>query len=103
VLLAGAANETAVIDSVFLDIADVDGLAAEARDAAASGFAATACIHPSQVAVIRAAYAPTPQQIADAQAILDAAADERGAFTFRGRMVDEPVLRHARTLLARVR
>jgi citrate lyase subunit beta/citryl-CoA lyase len=103
VLLAGAANETAVIDSVFLDIADLDALAAEAQDAAASGFAATACIHPSQVAVIRDAYAPTAAQVADAQAVLDAAANERGVFTFRGRMVDEPVLRHARTLLARVR
>jgi citrate lyase subunit beta / citryl-CoA lyase len=103
VLLAGAANDTAVIDSVFLDIADVDGLAAEARDAAASGFAATACIHPSQVPVIRDAYAPTAEQVADARAVLDAAAHEHGVFTFRGRMVDEPVLRHARTLLARLR
>lgn len=103
VLLAGAASEIAVIDSVFLDIADLDGLAAESRDAAASGFAATACIHPSQVAVIRDAYAPSAEQIADARAVLDAAAHEHGVFTFRGRMVDEPVLRHARTLLARAR
>jgi citrate lyase subunit beta / citryl-CoA lyase len=103
VLLAGAASDIAVIDAVFMDIANLDGLAEEAQDAAASGFAATACIHPSQVDVIRQAYAPTPDQVADAQALLDAAAHERGAFSFRGRMVDEPVLRHARTLLARAR
>jgi citrate lyase subunit beta/citryl-CoA lyase len=103
VLLAGAASDVAVIDAVFMDIANLDGLAEEAQDAAASGFAATACIHPSQVETIRQAYAPTPEQVADAQALLDAAAHERGAFSFRGRMVDEPVLRHARTLLARAR
>jgi citrate lyase subunit beta/citryl-CoA lyase len=101
VLLAAAANDTAAIDSVFLDIPDLVGLEAEARDAVASGFAATACIHPSQVPVIRAAYTPTESEVADARAVLDAAASERGVFRFNGRMVDEPVLRHARAVLSR--
>jgi citrate lyase subunit beta / citryl-CoA lyase len=101
VLLAGAANETAVIDSVHLDIADLAGLAAEALDAVATGFAATACIHPSQVETIRAAYRPTAAEVEHARAVLAAAEGEHGVFTFEGRMVDEPVLRHARTLLAR--
>ena len=34
-------------------------------------------------------------------AVLAAAEGERGVFTFEGRMVDEPVLRHARSLLRR--
>lgn len=101
VLLAAAANGTAVIDSVYLDIADREGLRAEAEDAAASGFVATACIHPSQVAVIREAYAPTSEQIEHARAVLAAAATEHGVFAFEGQMVDEPVLRHARTVVAR--
>jgi citrate lyase subunit beta/citryl-CoA lyase len=101
VLLAAGANHTAAIDSVFLNIPDLDGLRAEATDAAASGFAATACIHPSQVDAIRAGYAPTPTEVADARAVLEAAAAERGVFQFNGRMVDEPVLRHARSVVAR--
>jgi citrate lyase subunit beta / citryl-CoA lyase len=102
VLLAAAANDTAAIDSVFLDIPNLSGLALEATDAAASGFTATACIHPSQVAIIRSAYAPTRAEVADAQAILEAAAaTARGVFAFNGHMVDEPVLRHARTVVAR--
>jgi citrate lyase subunit beta/citryl-CoA lyase len=100
-LAAAAAHDTAAIDSVYLDIPNLSGLALEAEDAAASGFAATACIHPSQVAVIRSAYAPTRAEVADAQAILQAAATERGVFTYNGRMVDEPLLRHARTVVAR--
>jgi citrate lyase subunit beta/citryl-CoA lyase len=102
-LLAAGANDTAAIDSVYLDIPDLDGLEVEARDAVASGFAATACIHPSQVAVIRDAYRPTASQVEDARELLAAAELEGGVFTFRGRMVDEPVLRHARATLARAK
>ncbi len=101
VLLAAGARGKAAIDAVHLDIADAPGLAREAEDAAASGFAATACIHPSQVAVVRAAYRPSDADVAWAHAVLVAAAGERGVFAFDGRMVDEPVLRHARALLAR--
>ncbi len=103
VLLAAGANGVAAIDSVFLDIADLDGLASEVRDASASGFAATACIHPSQVETIRSGYAPSDGEIADATEVLAAAEDAAGVFRFRGRMVDEPVLRHARSVLLRAR
>jgi citrate lyase subunit beta / citryl-CoA lyase len=103
VLLAAAANDIAAIDAIHVRIADTAGLAAEARDAAAVGFAATACIHPSQVAVIREAYAPTPAEVERARALIAAAEGEHGVFTFEGQMVDEPVLRHARSVVARGR
>jgi citrate lyase subunit beta/citryl-CoA lyase len=101
VLLAAGAGGKAAIDAVHLDIADERGLRREAEDAAASGFAATACIHPGQVATIRAAYRPDAGELAWARAVLAAAANEGGVFRFDGRMVDEPVLRHARSLLSR--
>ncbi|GAA5153760.1 CoA ester lyase [Microbacterium pseudoresistens] len=101
VLLAAGAHGKAAIDSVHLDIADLDGLAEEAADAVASGFAATACIHPGQVETIRAAYLPDADAVREARALLDAASGERGVFRFEGRMIDEPVLRHARSVLAR--
>jgi citrate lyase subunit beta/citryl-CoA lyase len=101
VLVAAGAHGRAAIDAVHLDIDDVEGLADEAEDAVASGFAATACIHPSQVDVIRRAYRPDPGAVTWARAVLAAAQTERGVFSFDGRMVDEVVLRHARTLVAR--
>jgi citrate lyase subunit beta/citryl-CoA lyase len=101
VLLAAAAHGKAAVDSVYLDIDDEAGLAAEAADAVASGFRATACIHPKQVATIRDAYRPDPATVEWARAVLVAAERERGVFRFEGRMVDEPVLRHARAVLAR--
>ncbi len=101
VLIAAGASGKAAIDAVHLDIADERGLRREAEDAAASGFAASACIHPSQVDVIRRAYRPAADQLAWARGVLAAAEGARGVFRFEGRMVDEPVLRHARSLVQR--
>lgn len=101
VLLAAGAAGIAAIDAVHLDITDEHGLRGDAEDAAASGFSATACIHPAQVEAIRAAYRPRPEELAQARRLLAAADGHHGVFAFEGRMVDEPVLRHARTLLAR--
>lgn len=101
VLLEAGAHGKAAIDAVHIDIGDLAGLEAEAVDAVASGFAATACIHPSQVAVIRDAYAPDDATLQWARGVLAAAEGERGVFRFEGRMIDEPVLRHARSVLHR--
>ncbi|MGH8956176.1 MAG: HpcH/HpaI aldolase/citrate lyase family protein [Microbacterium sp.] len=103
VLLEAGAQGKGAIDAVHIEIGDVAGQEAEAVDAAASGFVATACIHPSQVAVIRAAYAPDDATLEWARRVLAASASERGVFRFDGRMIDEPVLRHARSLLGRTR
>lgn len=100
VLIAAAAAGKDAIDAVHLDIADIEGLDLEATDAAASGFAATACIHPSQVGTIRQAYAPAEADVEWAEAVLAEAVGQPGVFRFRGRMIDEPVLRQARRTLA---
>lgn len=99
VLIAGGSAGKAVIDAVHLDIADEDGLRDEALDAAASGFAGTACIHPRQVPIVRAAFRPTEAELEWAGAVLAAAGDADGVFAFRGRMVDGPVLQQARRLV----
>lgn len=103
VLLAAAAAGVPAIDAVHLDIADLKGQRREAADAAASGFAATACIHPTQVEVVREAYLADPEAVSWAARLLAAAAGQRGVFRFEGRMIDEPVLQHARRILARAR
>lgn len=101
VLLEAGAHGKAAIDAVHIDLDDTVGLEAEAMDAVASGFRATACIHPNQVAVIRAAYRPDDEAVSWAHAVLAAAQGERGVFRFGGRMIDEPVLRHARSVISR--
>ncbi|MGL3805658.1 HpcH/HpaI aldolase/citrate lyase family protein [Paeniglutamicibacter sp. R2-26] len=100
VLLAAGAHGKVAIDSVYLDIGDHDGLLAESLDARASGFGAKASIHPGQMPVIRRGFAPTPAQVERAQRLLEAAAGQPGVFAFEGQMVDEPLLRHARSVIA---
>ena len=101
VRLATAANGIAAIDAVHLDLADLDGLRAEAEDAAALGFAATACVHPDQVSVVRAAYAPDADALEWARAVLAESEHRPGVFAFRGSMVDEPLLRQAAAIMRR--
>jgi citrate lyase subunit beta / citryl-CoA lyase len=102
VLLNARANNRVAIDAIHLDIADTAGLRTDAQDAAASGFSATAIIHPSQVEVVRAAYLPTDDEVAWAAGVLRAAMSERGVFRYEGRMIDAPLLRHAEQILSSV-
>jgi citrate lyase subunit beta/citryl-CoA lyase len=99
-LAAGAAGKLA-IDAVYLDIKDLDGLAVEAAEAVQLGFAAKAMIHPSHVDVVRQAYRPSAEQVDWATRVLAAAQNELGVFAFEGKMVDEPLLRQARAIVAR--
>lgn len=101
-LAAGAYGKTA-LDSVYLDIPDTAGLREEALDAAALGYGATVCIHPSQVEVIRDAYQPDDDQADWARRLLAEAANNKGAFRFDGQMVDEPLFRQAQAIERRAR
>lgn len=104
VLPAASAAGGPALDAVVLALDDVQAVEREAVDAAASGFAGKACIHPRQTAVVRAACRPTDAHTGWARAVLEAADQEGregGAFAFRGQMIDEPVLRLARRILAR--
>ncbi len=98
-LLAAKAFGRLALDSVFLDIKNLDGLRAEADDAVAVGFDAKVAIHPSQVEVVRTAYTPTEEQVDWARRVLDTAHRERGVFAFEGVMVDAPVLRRAERIV----
>jgi citrate lyase subunit beta/citryl-CoA lyase len=102
VLLAARAFGKEAVDAVYTNIPDLAGLAAEAADAVASGFGSKACIHPSQAAVVRGAYAPSEAEVSAAAALLQAAAAARqGVFQYNGHMVDGPILRHAEAVIRR--
>jgi citrate lyase subunit beta/citryl-CoA lyase len=98
-LLAAKAYSRLALDSVYLDIKDLDGLREEVDDAVAVGFDAKVAIHPSQIPVIRAGYTPEPAQVEWAQRVVAAARDNRGVFQLDGMMVDMPVLRRAQHIV----
>lgn len=99
-LLAAKAAGLLALDAVHMDIGDLDGLAAECKDAVAVGFDGTVAIHPTQLPVIRAAYTPGDDRVSWAERLLEHAGDDRGVGVFEGRMVDGPVYRQAERVLA---
>jgi len=98
-LLAAKAYGKLALDSVYIDIKNLDGLRTEVDDAVAVGFDIKVALHPTQVTVIRDGYAPSAEQVDWARHVLAAAADQRGAFAFEGIMVDAPVLRRAERIV----
>ncbi len=104
--LAGAvAARVQPVDGVFADFRDEDGLRSEAEAARREGFTGKLAIHPSQVPIINAAFTPSAEDIAEAEAVAAAfeAHPEAGTVSVDGRMVDRPHLEQARRVLQRAR
>ena len=101
-LFAAHAAGAAAIDTVFPAIKDEAGLAAYAARARRDGFTGMMAIHPSQVAAINAAFTPSVDEVARAQAIVDAFAANPGVGVLQvdGKMVDAPHLKQAKHILS---
>jgi len=102
-LFAAHAALVSAIETVYPAISDTEGLAAYAARGRRDGFTGMLAIHPSQVAVINAAFSPSEEELSHARMIVDAfaACPEAGALQINGRMIDAPHLKQARALLAR--
>ena len=106
-LACRAAELEGPMDTVFVAIADPEGLRTSAGRARAMGFTGKACIHPAQIEVVNAAFTPTAAELARAQEIVTAFAAAEGAgaasVSVGGAMVDYPVVLKARRMLASIR
>jgi len=102
--LAGAAAAgVQPVDGVFADFRDDEGLTREAAAAHREGFTGKLAIHPAQVAVINAAFTPSADDVAHAEAIVAAfeAQPDAGVLSVGGKMVDRPHLVQAKRVLER--
>ncbi|WP_374439688.1 HpcH/HpaI aldolase/citrate lyase family protein, partial [Pseudomonas panipatensis] len=90
------------LDTVYPDFNDMNGLADTIRRGHDMGLVGALCIHPAQVSVIHDALAPSADELAWAQRVVDAAGAGANAAAFQldGKMVDAPVLARAHRLLA---
>jgi citrate lyase subunit beta / citryl-CoA lyase len=91
------------IDSVSLGIDDEAAVARDAERGRRLGFAGKLCIHPRQVGPTNRVFQPSEADVEWAESLLSAAAARPGdaaAFSFRGTMVDRPVIERARQILA---
>jgi len=104
VLDSAAAGARPPFDIVHLDIHDDEGLEAECRLARSLGFRGKACVHPSQVPIVRRVFAPSEAEIEWARKVVaaheQADSEGRGVLALDGAMVDLPVVERARRILA---
>jgi citrate lyase subunit beta/citryl-CoA lyase len=88
------------LDLVTLHYGDADRFRREALEARALGYAGKLCIHPAQVPLANAAFAPSSEEVAWAGRVLGAFEEGGGATVgVDGAMVDEVVAARARAIL----
>jgi citrate lyase subunit beta/citryl-CoA lyase len=88
------------VDGVTTTFDDVAAIERDTVRARRFGFGAKLCIHPKQVAVVNACFAPTAGEIAWATRVVDAAAKAAGAaVALDGKMIDRPVILQAEEIL----
>lgn len=104
VALAGRLADVTVIDQIVADFTDDDRCRRECLQARAMGYGGKLCIHPSQAAIANEAFLPSSEEIDRARRLLEAYDDAKAqgvaSVAFEGQMVDEPVARQARRVLA---
>jgi citrate lyase subunit beta/citryl-CoA lyase len=101
-LFGAHAAGVAAIETVFPAIRDEAGLSAYAARGRRDGFSGMLAIHPAQVQVINAAFAPSDAQRDWARRVVEAFAQNPGvgAIQMDGRMLDAPHLKQAQSILA---
>jgi len=100
IIAASAAAGCQTMDVPWLNVLDIDGMAAETRRVKAMGFTGRAAIHPSHVAPINEIFTPSAAEIKSAQEKLAAYDAAGGVLLHEGSLVEKPVLAAARRVLA---
>ena len=91
-------------DQVVTDLRDEDAFRVDAQLGRSLGYRGKLCIHPTQVALANESFSPSAAEVERARRLIDAfdraSADGHGAISFEGQMVDEPLARRARAVIA---
>ena len=103
-LLGARAAGIAVIDGVWMDVKDLDGLRDECIQGRQMGFDGKTLIHPGQIEVTNEVFAPSAEQVEDARGVIAAfeaaVAEGKGVATYKGRLVENLHVDTARKVLA---
>jgi citrate lyase subunit beta/citryl-CoA lyase len=98
-LLAARMLDVLAIDTVFVDVRDLEGCRRSALEARYDGFDAKVAIHPDQTVIINAAFTRSAEELESARRIVAAFDGGQGAVLLDGKMLDIPHLKAARRLL----
>jgi len=103
-VMAARANGLTIVDGVYSDIPDLDGLARECAQGADLGFDGKSLIHPTHLDIANRAFSPEAEAVAWARIVAEAFDSPenagKGVLKVEGRMVESLHLAQARRLLA---
>lgn len=91
-------------DSVWSDVDDLEGFKKEVAHIKQLGFKSKACIHPNQIEIVHDIMKPNLDEVCTAKKIIDAvekaAIDQGGVIALEGKMIDVPVIKKAKQIIA---
>ncbi|PIF02625.1 MAG: hypothetical protein CR965_00425 [Paludibacter sp.] len=103
IVMAGKAHGLDVLDTVFADVNDEEGLKEETEYIKKVGFAGKALINPRQIDPIHEVFNPTEKEIRKSYRVYSEYIKNKkagiGVFAIDGKMVDAPVVQRAITVL----
>jgi len=103
IVMAAKASHIDILDTIFPDVNDEEGLRRETEYAKKLGFTGKAVINPRQIDIIHEVFAPTEEEIRKAYRIMKEykanTAAGIGVFAIDGKMIDAPVVRRAEYVL----
>jgi citrate lyase subunit beta/citryl-CoA lyase len=103
-VMAARAHGVSILDGVYNDIQDLDGLERECGQGLDLGFDGKTLIHPSHIAVANRAFTPNPEAVAWARTVCEAFDVSenagKGVIKVDGRMVERLHLEQAQRLIA---
>ena len=102
-VVAARANGLRAVDGPFGNFSDAEGYRSAARRAAVLGCEGKWAIHPSQVALGNEVFSPSEKDVAQARCIIaamkEAEAQDKGAVSLDGRLIDYASIRQAEVLV----
>ncbi len=101
IVLAAAASAKPAFDGVNNKLDDMSGLEAECLQGRCYGFTGKTLIHPNQVAIANAAFSPSADEVAEAEALIAAATG--GAQRHKGKMIESMHVEQAQRTIERSR
>eukprot|EP00794_Sanderia_malayensis_P013853 gene13853-15301_t len=91
------------IDMVHINFKDLESLKRHAEEGAKMGFTGKQLIHPNQIETVNSAFTPSDKKVEWAQELIKSFELHqkygKGAFTFRGSMIDLPLLKQAKNII----
>ena len=104
VLHAARVAGIAAYDVVWSDINNEEGFLAEANLAKNLGFNGKSLVNPRQIELLHQVYAPTLKEVEHAREVIAAAEEAEtrglGVVSLNGKMIDGPIIDHARKVVA---